>query len=66
MDRSHRFEIRYVPLRGLWPVLAFPCDATGCVPLDSLPEKVRNDYFFARAVVGAAYAAPAIARCEMH
>jgi len=66
MDRSPRFEIRYVPLRGPWPVLVFPCDATGCVPLDWLPEKVRNDYFFARAVVGVAYAAPAIAQCDMH
>jgi hypothetical protein len=66
MDGSPRFEIRYVPLTGPWPLLAFPCDATGSVPLDSLPDKVRNDYFFARVVAGNAYAAPAIARCDTH
>jgi hypothetical protein len=66
MDRLPRFEIRYVPLNGTWPLLTFPCDAKGSVPLDSLPEKARNDYFFARAVVGAAYAIPAIACCDMH
>ena len=66
MDESHRFEIRYQPLHGSWPVLAFPCDANGCVPLDDMSERVRNDYFFARAVVGAGYAAPALARRDLH
>jgi hypothetical protein len=64
MDRSPRFEVRYVPLSGTRPPLAFPCDATGSVPLDSLPEMARNDYFFARVVAGNTYAPPVIARCD--
>jgi len=66
MDSLPCFEIRYVPLNGTWPLLAFPCDADGSVALDSLPETARNDYFFARAVVGVAYAIPSITRCAMH
>ena len=65
MDRSPRFEIRYTPLDSTWPLLTFPCDAKGSVALDSLPERTRNNYFFARAVVGGAYATPAIARRDM-
>jgi hypothetical protein len=57
------FEVRYVPLHRSGPVLVFPCDAHGRVPLDSLAQNVRNDYFFARAVVGGQYAPPLIAPC---
>ena len=66
MDDSTCFEVRYVPLGGQWPLLAFPCDASGAVTLDSLPRSVLNDYFFARAVVGFAYAPPAITRRDLH
>ena len=58
MDESAGFEVRYVPLRGAWPTLVFPCDARGCVWLDSLPNDVRNEYFFARAAVGSDMHAP--------
>lgn len=67
MDESTGcFEVRYVPLRGAWPTLVFPCDARGCVWLDSLPNDVRNEYFFARAAVGFGYARPTIEPRDVH
>jgi hypothetical protein len=39
---------------------AFPCDASGHVWLDGLSERARNNYFFARAMVGRELTAPAI------
>jgi hypothetical protein len=40
--------------------LAFPCDARGQVDIDSLSEAARNDYLFARAVVGGEFARPCV------
>ena len=45
---------------------AFPCDPRGQVDLDGMSERARNNYFYARAVVGREYAAPAILPCELH
>ena len=39
---------------------AFPCDGNGQVALDELSERARNDYFYARAMVGRELAAPAV------
>jgi hypothetical protein len=58
-----RYEIRYQPLSGRGPELAFPCDAQGRVELDALSDRARNNYLYARAVVGREYAAPAVLRC---
>ena len=38
--------------------LTFPCDPDGRVDLDHLSEAARNDYFYARALVGRHYDAP--------
>ena len=51
-----RFESLYVPGRGL----AFPCDERGRVELDTLSERARRNYFYARVVVGREYATPAV------
>lgn len=40
--------------------LAFPCDAQGRVDLDSLSERARVNYLFARAAVGREFAVPAV------
>jgi hypothetical protein len=42
---------------------AFPCDAKGQVDLDNMPEKLRNNYFYARAMVGRETTVPAV---ELH
>ena len=52
-------EIRYQSLfRG--PSLCFPCDERGAVELDALSERARENYFYARAVVGLEYAYPSV------
>lgn len=38
----------------------FPCDDQGKVDLDRLSERTRNDYFFARAMVGRELIPPAV------
>ncbi|HEX6705977.1 MAG TPA: hypothetical protein VF169_14530 [Albitalea sp.] len=63
---STGYEIRYQPLSGRGPELAFPCDARGQVPLDALSDRARNNYLYARAVVGREYAAPAVLACDLH
>ena len=40
--------------------LTFPCDREGNVDLDSLSDREKNTYLFARAMVGREYAVPLI------
>ncbi|SEK34024.1 hypothetical protein SAMN05216359_101485 [Roseateles sp. YR242] len=54
-----RFESLFHSGRGL----SFPCDAQGHVALDQLSEQARENYLFARAVVGHEYATPMVQRC---
>jgi hypothetical protein len=60
-----QYEICYAPLDGNGPELS-PCDSEGHVPIDSLSDRTRNNYFYARTVIGREYAAPAVLRCDMH
>jgi len=39
-----------------------PCDAQGHVDLDRLSDDLRQDYFFARTLVGCSFARPAVER----
>jgi hypothetical protein len=54
------FEIRYQSLFSAGRALSFPCDAEGHVHLDSLSDRARDNYLYARAVVGREYAYPSI------
>jgi hypothetical protein len=54
------FELRFDPLLGVGPALSFPCDAAGRVDLDSLGERARCNYFYARTVIGRDFAMPAV------
>ena len=60
------YEIRYTSLFNEGRALAFPCDAAGRVELDALSDRARDNYLYARAVVGREYAAPAVRVCELH
>lgn len=51
-----RFQSLFQPGRGL----CFPCDAQGRVDLDALSERARENYLYARAVVGREYAVPLV------
>ncbi|HVZ44815.1 MAG TPA: hypothetical protein VHA82_13475 [Ramlibacter sp.] len=39
---------------------AFPCDERGQVDMDRMPERARNNYLFARAMVGRDFSPPAV------
>lgn len=53
-------ELRFRPLLDVGRVYAFPCDAKGRVDLDALSEHARNDYFYARVLIGRAYRVPVV------
>ena len=54
------FEIRFQPLFHEGRALAFLCDSGGHVDLDAVSERERNNYLFARAMVGREYAIPQV------
>ena len=58
MNNSH--VIRFQSLFNAGISLVFPCDAEGHVPLDELSEQARENYLYARAVVGREFAFPAV------
>jgi len=39
---------------------AFPCNPAGQVDLDNMSEKARNNYFYARAMIGRELTYPAV------
>jgi hypothetical protein len=46
------FELRYRSLSPYRCGYAFPCDAQGQVDLDRLSDRARDNYLYARAMVG--------------
>lgn len=60
------YELRFVSLFHAGRGFAFPCDAAGRVPLDQLSERARNNYFYARSVIGRDVARPAVLAVEHH
>lgn len=68
MNRAHltAYELRFASLFDAGRGFAFPCDAAGRVPLDQLSERARNNYFFARSVIGRDVAHPAVLAVELH
>ncbi|MFG6448116.1 hypothetical protein ACG0Z6_07640 [Roseateles sp. BYS180W] len=56
------FELRFESLFQSGRSLTFPCDSQGQVELDGLSERARENYLFARAVVGREYAQPTVLR----
>ena len=63
---STTHQIRFQSLHHEGRAMAFPCDAQGRVELDALTERARNNYLFARAVVGRDFAHPAILPSDLH
>ena len=55
-----RYQIRFESIVEAGSALSFPCDAQGHVQLDALSDSARQQYLYARAVVGRAYAAPIV------
>jgi len=57
---SQCYEVHFRSLFHEGRALVFPCDAHGRVALDALGERARQNYFYARAVVGREYALPVV------
>ncbi len=60
------YELRFQSLFHEGRALTFPCDAKGRVPIDALSDRARQNYLYARAVVGREYAVPAVLPSEIH
>ena len=61
-----QFELRFENLYDSGRGYAFPCDPNGLVDLDQLSEQARNNYLFARALVGRDLAVPAVRPVALH
>jgi hypothetical protein len=57
---SSQFQLCFRNLFDSGRGYAFPCDQQGQVDLDRMSEKARNNYFYARAMIGKELAYPAI------
>ena len=55
-----RFELRFRSLFDAGRGYSFPCDEQGHVSIDSLRERERHNYLYARALVGHDYASPCV------
>jgi len=63
MNSSHActdYELRFNALFAGRRNYAFPCDALGHVDIDSLSERARINYLYARAVMGIELAWPEV------
>jgi hypothetical protein len=59
--RAAHCELRFQSLFNAGYSYAFPCDAAGKVDLDSLSNKARDNYFYARTLTGREFAHPTVA-----
>jgi hypothetical protein len=67
IDSNHtQFELRFQSLFDSGRGYAFPCDPKGLVDLDQLSDHARNNYLYARAVVGRELAVPAVRPSGFH
>ena len=55
-----QYELRFESLFKPGLAYAFPCDAAGHVNLDSLSQTARENYLFARTMVGREFSMPAV------
>ena len=59
-SQATQYELCFRSLFASGRGYAFPCDCQGHVDLDQLSDRARNNYLFARAVVGRDLAAPEV------
>jgi hypothetical protein len=60
ISASPAYQLRFRSLFHPGRAYVFPCDDRGQVDLDRLSERARNNYFFARAMVGRDLAYPSV------
>lgn len=62
-EHGTMFQLRFQSLFNAGRGYAFPCDATGHVDMNALGERARNNYLYARTVVGREFASPMVHCC---
>jgi hypothetical protein len=60
LNQNTHFELRFRSLFNAGRGLVFPCDAEGQVDMDELPARARDNYLYARALIGRDFAAPTL------
>ncbi len=63
-ESSPQFQLRFTSLFDPGRGWAFPCDSQGHVDMDHMTEAARNNYLYARAMIGREVATPAV--CLAH
>ncbi|HEX9719353.1 MAG TPA: hypothetical protein VGA59_06435 [Ramlibacter sp.] len=61
-----QFELRFQSLFDSGRGYSFPCDPEGHVDLNQLSDRARDNYLYARAVVGRELAFPAVRPGGLH
>lgn len=64
-EASPGFRLVYRSISGSLAEHGFPCNPRGEVDLDLLDDRSRNNYFFARAMVGRAMKPPMVVRAGL-
>jgi len=62
---SLRFQLVYQSVAGSLGNYSFPCNPRGDVDLNALDDRSRNNYYFARAMVGRAMKLPKVVRASL-
>ncbi|WP_372524476.1 hypothetical protein [Piscinibacter sp.] len=60
------YELRFQSLVDQGRAYVFPCDAAGHVDMDALSERARDNYLYARTVVGCEFSMPAVLVNPLH
>ena len=63
---AHDYELRFRSLFNEGHGYAFPCDERGHVDMDSLGERLLNNYLYARALMGRDCATPTVRASVLH
>ena len=59
-ESSTQFQLRFQSLFDPGRGFAFPCDRDGHVDMNHMSERARNNYFYARAMIGREVGTPSI------
>jgi len=60
------YELRFQSLFDAGRAYAFPCDVAGRVDMDALSDTARDNYLYARAVVGREFSIPTVIAGAAH
>jgi hypothetical protein len=61
-----QYELHFQSLADSGRCYAFPCDPEGRVDLDRLSDRARNNYLYARAMMGRETTVPRVRCTPMH